>query len=472
VEDLAARLADSRRRLDELEVDDLSVRASFELSYRALSPEQARAFAFISLCDARELPVPAVAALIGADDYAAGSIAERLVDLNLLVSLAPGRYRHHDLLRLFAREKLDASTTATIRQAALKTLCTAYAEMLRDATMLTRPGYVADESGPRRFTTPEAAWAWQETEVPFIVGLVEQCAVDTDDVSVLADLLHQAQGYLRSRGQWDDWERAASALLAASVRTRDPRAELTARSHLGQLANLYGQFRVSATHLLAALELTRQLGDRVQEAAALNRIGMLEFACEETESAIRRHELAYDICKSMDDLHGMCANLTNIGKCLITLDRPIPALEALTTALAHAQELADDDLVTMVTHHVARCHALLGQFDLAIAEQSRVVRATRARGMREGEAFSLAELGRALLAADRPARAIASLERAVTLFRELRSPVGIAGMLEPLIEALRRDGQLDRAEQLDNELADLLVRIDPAAAPEVKALPA
>jgi DNA-binding SARP family transcriptional activator/tetratricopeptide (TPR) repeat protein len=469
VEDLASRLADSRRRLDELTVDDLSVRASFELSFRALTPLQARVFTWFSACDARDLPAEALAALADIDEYDAAIVADRLVDLNLLVSRLPGRYRLHDLLRLYAREKLAATTRPDVRDAGLRRLCRAYAEMLRDATLLTRPGNVGADTAVGRFGSVDAAWTWLEAEYRTVVTLIEQCANDGGDVGPIAELLHRAQGFLRSRGHWASWDRAAGAVLAAAIRTGDRRSELTARQGLGHLASLYGRFRDSARHLQSALELARQLDDAAQQAAVLNRIGMLEYAYGDYANAVRRHVLAYEICLELGDLHGMCANLTNIGQCRLVLDQPTEGLEALNRALALAHELADEDMVTMVIHHMARCQVALGRFDVAIAAQRHCVRATRARGMREGEAFSMAELGRALLASDRPGRAVASLEKAVDLFRELPSPVGVADMLVPLIEALRRDGQTGRADVLAEELAVIRTELD-ASAPEISAL--
>ncbi|MGQ4456447.1 BTAD domain-containing putative transcriptional regulator, partial [[Kitasatospora] papulosa] len=57
---LAAKLADERRRLDELQAGDLAVKATFELGYGQLEPAQARAFRLLGLADGPDISLAAV----------------------------------------------------------------------------------------------------------------------------------------------------------------------------------------------------------------------------------------------------------------------------------------------------------------------------------------------------------------------------------------------------------------------------
>ena len=116
---LVERLADERRRLDELSLGDLAVRTSLQVSYHALDPQVARLFRLLGLLDGPDVGVPVVAALLDQPVEATEAALERLVDARLLESLAPGRYRFHDLLRLFARERAAAEEPPPARAAAL-----------------------------------------------------------------------------------------------------------------------------------------------------------------------------------------------------------------------------------------------------------------------------------------------------------------------------------------------------------------
>ncbi|OMI36047.1 AfsR/SARP family transcriptional regulator [Streptomyces sparsogenes] len=106
---LAALLADERGRLDELRIGDLAVASCFASAYGRLAPEQARAFRLLALADGPELSATTAAALLGRDrrDPSVGALLESLVDSGLLESPAPGRYRYHELLRLYARHRAD-----------------------------------------------------------------------------------------------------------------------------------------------------------------------------------------------------------------------------------------------------------------------------------------------------------------------------------------------------------------------------
>ncbi|MFF4407370.1 BTAD domain-containing putative transcriptional regulator [Streptomyces sp. NPDC001404] len=103
--DLVRRLADERRRLDELRTGDTAVDAAFELSYATLTPEQASAFRLLAVPDVPDLALPSPAALLGLGADEAEELLESLVELNLLESHRLDRYQFHDLVRAFARTR-------------------------------------------------------------------------------------------------------------------------------------------------------------------------------------------------------------------------------------------------------------------------------------------------------------------------------------------------------------------------------
>jgi DNA-binding SARP family transcriptional activator len=104
VANLADRLADERRRLELLRLRHMDVRASFAVSYRCLPPAEARTFRVLGQLGAPDATVATVAARTGAAPEAVEAALEGLLDAQLLEQTEPGRYRLHELLRLFARE--------------------------------------------------------------------------------------------------------------------------------------------------------------------------------------------------------------------------------------------------------------------------------------------------------------------------------------------------------------------------------
>ncbi len=78
---LARKITDARRRLDELETGDMSVRASLTQSYETLDEPARRAFRLLALLDSAEFTEWQVAALLGISDAAA--VGNRLADSSL-----------------------------------------------------------------------------------------------------------------------------------------------------------------------------------------------------------------------------------------------------------------------------------------------------------------------------------------------------------------------------------------------------
>ncbi|MFD0633448.1 NB-ARC domain-containing protein [Catenulispora yoronensis] len=140
-ETLEERLRDETRRLDELRAGDLAVEATFRLGYEQLRPEQARAFRLLAVPDGPDFGVGAAAALLCRDEEAAEELAEELVDLCLVESPSPGRYRLHELLRMFARRVGDEVDGVGSARAALDRLNEHYLGVAAgSATVVNRCG--------------------------------------------------------------------------------------------------------------------------------------------------------------------------------------------------------------------------------------------------------------------------------------------------------------------------------------------
>src|SRR5215467_3178631 len=116
---MAELLSDEKRRLDLLGMGDLAVRASFGLSYERLDPEARRAFRLMAQLEVPEVGGWAIAAMLDTSAERGEELAERLVDVHLLELTPEGRYRMPDLLRVFARERLQQEESDEAKAAAL-----------------------------------------------------------------------------------------------------------------------------------------------------------------------------------------------------------------------------------------------------------------------------------------------------------------------------------------------------------------
>ncbi|UGT63373.1 AfsR/SARP family transcriptional regulator [Nocardia asteroides] len=114
---ISDRLADQRSRLALLHVGELTVARAFQLGYDQLNSAQARAFRLLARIGIPEIPLPVCAAVLDCTLERAEEICEALVDLSLLDTPRPDRYRFHDLIRLFALEQPEPEGAAAVPRA-------------------------------------------------------------------------------------------------------------------------------------------------------------------------------------------------------------------------------------------------------------------------------------------------------------------------------------------------------------------
>jgi transcriptional regulator with XRE-family HTH domain len=132
--ELAARLADEERRLDQFTAGDLKVASAFGMSYEQLADSARRLFRRLAVVPGRDFSAALAAVAGGMSAGDAWDALDELVDLGLLQDSAAGRFRFHDLVRRFARERLDEEPLA--EREALTGRATSW--LLRMATMAGR----------------------------------------------------------------------------------------------------------------------------------------------------------------------------------------------------------------------------------------------------------------------------------------------------------------------------------------------
>jgi transcriptional regulator with XRE-family HTH domain len=188
---MVGKLADATRRLEELSTGELTVRAAFDISRNVLqeSPDPVdraacAAFGLLGLPDGPDLSVAAAARLLGQSEPATQTLLERLIDAQLIESPVPGRYRMHDLLRLFAREQAQRER-AVARRAALRRVLYWYLTTAQRANRLVQPvnlrrgggGEVGSAKvGGLELRDRRDAFAWLEAERANLVAAAQQAA--------------------------------------------------------------------------------------------------------------------------------------------------------------------------------------------------------------------------------------------------------------------------------------------------------
>ncbi|HVK24050.1 MAG TPA: tetratricopeptide repeat protein [Actinokineospora sp.] len=185
---LVSKMADSRCRLDVLELDDVGVRASFAVSFEQLRRDSAgvdrdaaRACALLALNHGPDLSTEAAARLLGVGDDSAERVLEHLADLHLVETGGPGIYRWHDLVRVYIEELVERLITPAEAAAALTRLAEFYvAAAWRAQVAMTpwslRARWASPEwwaEGPR-MDSPAEAFHWLDAHRPHLLATAEQ----------------------------------------------------------------------------------------------------------------------------------------------------------------------------------------------------------------------------------------------------------------------------------------------------------
>jgi transcriptional regulator with XRE-family HTH domain/tetratricopeptide (TPR) repeat protein len=155
---LAELLRDEGRRLSALTSGDLRVRAAFLMSYQHLGERAALVFRRMSLVPGGDVTPDLVAVAAGVSPDVAEETLEDLVDASLVeVSATAGRYLCHDLLRVFARERLaEDEPSAVVDEARWRMIDWLLREARTSARMFGPDGVLGDRE-------KAATWLRQET---------------------------------------------------------------------------------------------------------------------------------------------------------------------------------------------------------------------------------------------------------------------------------------------------------------------
>ncbi|MEU3752377.1 BTAD domain-containing putative transcriptional regulator [Streptomyces olivoreticuli] len=465
----AALLADERRGLGAFRAEGAAVETTFRLGMELLDTEHVRAFQLLALPEVPELGVPAAAALLARPEREAEELCESLVDLSLLESVAPGRYRYHDLLRLFARQTAVAEVPDRERTAALTRLLEFCLATALDAHRAWLPDDVfpGDAAPPRSagpvFTGPQEAAAWLRDEQTSLLGLIEQAAGDPSlSLTVCADLLLAADPLGRLGGQPYGIERAARVLTEAARAAGHRTAEARALYMLGSSVQHRFAMRLGAPVLDRAVELCRAAGDRTLlahvlitrgggalalrdftaahamltealthgralgsrgiEAYALGFLGLALLATGRAEEGLAHCREAVAVTRATGDVAGQANALHNLAQVCLRTGRTPETFESLHESLRLWRETGSRYREGLLLGAIAEAHNLSGRPVEAAEHAARARDIAEARGDAGILARALAQLGHAHRAQGDADRARDHYRRAESVFRELGLP--------------------------------------------------
>jgi tetratricopeptide (TPR) repeat protein len=448
VRQLADRLADARLRLDELRLGDTAIRTAFAVGYRGLrEPTAAAVFRLLGLLDCPEVGGSVVAAMAEADVTPA---LNELVDAQLVEEPSPGRYRLHDLLRLFARERAEEQDAAEARHAAVYRGLRHYVVSAARASRLLQPeqllAMVDDPDRGERFDDRAAAVSYLETERVNLLAAIGQAANGPDDHAALVPEFDKALfWFFRTRSYFLDWVGLGETAVAVARRLGDVTAEAQARHDLGTAYERAMHFPEATQNLTVALELRRAAGDRRGEAATLSSLGIVCWYRREYADAERHLEASLRVWRTLDGKLNEARTQNNLGLVHMSTGKTNAAERAYRAALKVFTEMNDPDGQLRTLGNLAEVEVAKGRFAAAERLVRRALVLAKEIGDPQSEAALLLDLGDICRNLGNTAAAVEYAEEALALFRLIELRWGEGDALRRLGAILAASGEDERA---------------------------
>ncbi|MDH3684891.1 MAG: tetratricopeptide repeat protein [Myxococcales bacterium] len=454
--EFAARLAHRSERLDRFE----AVRASIELSFEQLDPSLRDKLCNLTVLGPSFDRRAAAAIWEEPDSTRALDALDDLLSFSLIEWSerdGVGRYSLHDLVRLFASERLPPSAAVKARHArhflaVLEEIGATYregAEGVRQA--LGAFDLAADDiaSGLRW----AAARVQESEEAARLCAAYPNAAFD-----VIALRLSSPEKIVWYRSQ-----------LAGARLLGDRRLEGAVLGFLGNTYREIGEPRTALGLYQERLALCREHRDIGGETAALGEIGIAYFACGEPRRAIEHYDLCLALAQKLaatgapsyapeylgesytretGDLRAAWIGTDNLGSAYLALGEPLLAIKLYETWLGIARDFGDrrgEQVALSKLGHTLRC---LGDPERARPYYESWLEVAREIGDRLSEGYALDYLSGLHLELGEPEEALrlAEAHRAIAVeIRDRRGEWLAMGSLGDVYAAL---GEHRRATQL------------------------
>jgi tetratricopeptide (TPR) repeat protein len=360
----AQRLADEKQRLNHLQLSDLDVRASFELSYRELKKSDKTLFCRLGLLEDRKFVVSIVDVLLAQDDGNENiEVVERLVDLQLLEANGHRRYQFHDLIQIFAHEKLIEEESVQAQEEIRLRLIIWYEEWSLFCNACLEPVALHN-------FFPGIAEAWNLSP-----------EIDEEHLSLIAlNWFEGEYAHINAAIKWADkachWPKV---IAIASHLTRF----FDTRSHWEEWVK---------THKLA-LKAAQKVSDVIAEGDILNSLSLVYHDQRLLLEALECVDKSLVIYNHLKNYLGIGCALNNRGRILESLGQLYEARESYKNSLSIFQEHGDKQSESNALNNLGHVYLLLRQYQDSICYLEKSLNLRREINHVIGEGLTLFNLG-------------------------------------------------------------------------------
>ncbi len=409
-----------------LAVGDLEVRASFALSYQGLKPVLQRAFRLLGAVRASDFAPWVLSALLDVSLTEAEDLLESLVDAQLVeVNVADHvRYRLHDLVRVYARERLNADEPDVEQRAAVERFLGACLWLAEQAGEHPSSRVCGSMHGSaQRWPMAAAATGlfnenlarWIEAEQDVLAGAVEVASA-ADLPEFTWDLAGSIAGLFAQIGCTAKWEHTLNEARTAVHRVHDLRGEAVLLFARSQLASYCDDPVESEISLREAAALFEQIGDRDGTAIVQSANAVLMLVFGRHSEAERKLLVALDLLDDFSDPRICVYVLRALGTTCLYQDKISEARAWFEKALDIANRTGFLFGLGYLKCWLARIHLRSGGHVEAFVLSSQALSVFRRIDHRIGQAVALQDFGECHLRMGHQEEARAAFEQALTIY--------------------------------------------------------
>jgi len=362
---LTAQLRDERTRLSTLTAGDLQVRPAFAVSYQELSPPAQFMFRRLALVPGADFGPELAAVAAGTAETDTHCQIDELVDATLVQpAAAPGRYQFHDLIRIFARERLESEEPVAERDRAADAV---YDHLLRTATA---SGRLFDPDTEVQVGVRAQAADWLEREASNWLAAVSHASTAGRHRELVA--LAGAMHWFSDANQQYPWADIFGWGVAAARAVGDRHAEAALLNFLGwaQGAFLGDPHLQRATHE-QALATAVEIGDRREQAWALGYLGSVLTNLGQLLDALDHIRRSTELFTDLDYWPALNSTRNAEGRILRMLARYDGALAAHRAVLADLRRRNDQMEPGLLRYHRACTLSFIGEVMLDLRDWPR-----------------------------------------------------------------------------------------------------
>ncbi|MFF5076429.1 BTAD domain-containing putative transcriptional regulator [Actinoplanes sp. NPDC000266] len=400
IRDHVSELRDGR--LNALAVEDdaqAAVRVALDLSYLRLATEARRLFRRMSLAPGANVGVYGAGALLGVAPEQAHRIVGSLAEAHLVDESPLERYTMHDLVGLYAAERLESDEPAADRAAAADRVLD---WLMAVAEVVSRLGMPRRRRPPLTPRTPvdealvperlESALALLDGERPGLAAMTRS-ALDRGEYRPAWNFAYLLGVYYQIRGDGLDGLAVYQHGLEAAERIGDEFGRAAMHNSLGITHGTLRRWAEATDHLRQAERYYRETGDADGESRVLINLGRVLAGRRRFDEAEDAYHRALRLSAAVGDPRRVAHAWNNLAMVHLDGGKPDQAVEAAARSLQQFRDQGDRYGEGLASDTLGRIHTSLGGFGTALTHFQRALLAFRDAGNREAEGETLANIG-------------------------------------------------------------------------------